>query len=45
MVARRICTPSSRGVTEHPDMDVVSVLLAVAMFAVMFAIVAGIERI
>jgi hypothetical protein len=45
MPAPRFCTRASRAATEHVYMDIVAVLLGVLMFAILLALVAGIERI
>jgi hypothetical protein len=45
MAASRICTRSSLGRYDDVPMDVIAILIAVAMFAVLLAMVYGIERI
>ena len=45
MAARDSCTPSSRAGGHDCVMDVVAVILGIAMFAVLYLLVFGIDRI
>ena len=45
MRERRIVTPLSRGGAESVGMDVISVLIAVAAFALLLALIEGLDRV